>query len=81
MPLPERYAVHKLIVSQLRTGQNAKSTKDIDHASVLCAALAELHPGAIEEAVGALSRKLVKHFRKALPMAQARLAEVAPGVG
>ena len=39
------------MVSRLRTGRGAKSTKDVQQASVLCAALAELHPGAIEEAV------------------------------
>tara|TARA_R110002073_G_scaffold103264_1_gene233827 strand:+ start:2105 stop:3196 length:1092 start_codon:yes stop_codon:yes gene_type:complete len=78
VPLPERYAVHKLVVSQLRTGRGAKSTKDVDQASVLCAALAELHPGAVEEAVEALPRKMVKHFRKALPAAQKCLEDVAP---
>ena len=46
-------------------GRDAKSGKDVDQASVLCAALAELHPGAIEEAVEALPRKMAKHFRKA----------------
>lgn len=78
VPLPERYAVHKLVVSQLRTGRGAKSSKDVDQASVLCAALAELHPGAIEDAIGALPRTMAKHFRKALPAAQRRLQEVAP---
>lgn len=78
VPLPEHYAVHKLIVSQLRTGRGAKSTKDVDQATVLCAALAELHPGAIEEAVEALPKKMAKHFQKALPTAQAKLAELSP---
>ena len=78
VPLPERYAVHKLVVSQLRTGRGAKSGKDIEQASVLCAALAELHPGAIEDAVCALPRKMAKHFRKALPAAKKHLETVAP---
>lgn len=78
VPLPERYAVHKLVVSQLRTGRGAKSSKDIDQASTLCAALAELHPGAIEDAVNALPRKMAKHFRKALPAVQKRLEAAAP---
>lgn len=50
VPLPERFAIHKLIVSQLRTGRQAKSRKDIHQAAVLCAALAEDHPGAIIDA-------------------------------
>jgi hypothetical protein len=78
IPIPERFAVHKLVVSQLRTGRAVKSIKDIDQASVLCAALAELFPGAIQEAVEALSRKMSKHFRKALPAARERLEAAAP---
>jgi len=78
VPLPERYAVHKLVVSQLRTGRGAKSRKDVNQASVLCAALAELHPRAIEDAVSALPRKMAKHFRNALPAAKKHLETVAP---
>ncbi len=78
VPLPERYAVHKLVVSQLRTGRGAKSVKDIDQACVLCAALAELHPGAIDEAVSALPRRMVRHFKKALPTAKKYLEARAP---
>ena len=70
--------MHKLVVSQLRTGRGVKSGKDADQASVLCAALAELHPGAIRDAVAALSKKMAKHFRKALPNARKRLEGIAP---
>lgn len=78
IPVPERFAVHKLVVSQLRTGREAKSIKDIDQASVLCAALADLYPGAVQDAVEALSKKMLKHFRRALPAARKRLEEDAP---
>jgi len=78
VPLPERFAVHKLVVSQLRTGRGAKSMKDVQQASVLCGALAELHPGAIDDAVEALPKKMAKHFRKALPAARAILEELSP---
>jgi hypothetical protein len=78
IPIPERFAVHKLVVSQLRTGRAAKSAKDIDQASILCAALAELYPGAIQDAVEALSTKMTRHFRKALPAAGRRLQEAEP---
>lgn len=77
VPLPERYAVHKLVVSQVRTGRTAKGAKDVEQASVLCAALADLHPGAIEEAVASLPKKMAKHFRKALRSAEPLLKELA----
>ncbi len=48
VPLPERFAVHKLIVSRLRVGRDTKSDKDVFQASVLCAVLADSHPGALE---------------------------------
>ena len=50
VPVPERFALHKLIVSQLRTGRSEKSRKDLQQAAVLIAALGELIPGALEEA-------------------------------
>lgn len=78
VPLPERFAVHKFVVSELRTGRAAKSAKDIEQASVLCAALASLFPGAIEEAVADLSKKMAKHFRKALRSARPLLETAAP---
>ncbi|MBW7901617.1 MAG: hypothetical protein H3C26_09080 [Rhodocyclaceae bacterium] len=51
IPVPERFAVHKLAVSQLRTNRNAKSEKDVFQAAVILAALGERFPGAIESAV------------------------------
>jgi len=54
VPVVERFAVHKLVVSQLRTNRNAKTEKDIHQASVLLAALGERYPGAIEAAVNDL---------------------------
>ena len=78
VPLPERYAVHKLVVSQLRTGHGAKSTKDVHQAIVLCAALADLYPGAIEESIAALSTRMKKHFRNALRSVRSRLEHAAP---
>ncbi len=54
VPLPERLALHKVLVSRLRTGRSAKSQKDLDQAAVLLAALAELHPGAVVAAAAAL---------------------------
>lgn len=53
VPAPERYALHKLLVSQTRTldamGQ-AKAEKDIQQASALIAVLAELRPDDLADA-------------------------------
>lgn len=70
VPLPERFAVHKLIVSQLRRGREAKSDKDIFQACVLCAALAESHPGSIESAAHQLPVRSRKHFKRSLAIAR-----------
>jgi hypothetical protein len=74
VPLPERFAVHKLIVSRLRTGRDAKADGDIFQASVLCAALADNHPHAIESAVSRVPRRARKYFKSALESAR-RLLE------
>jgi hypothetical protein len=65
-PLPERFAVHKLLVSRLRAGRDAKSARDVHQAAVLCAALAEGHPGALEAAVAEVPRRAKRHLRSAL---------------
>lgn len=45
VPRPERYALHKLIVSQRRTGANrSKSAKDIDQAAALIRVLGDGSP-------------------------------------
>lgn len=51
IPVAERFAIHKLLVSQLRTQRDAKSEKDVFQAAVVLAALGEKFPGAIEMAV------------------------------
>lgn len=40
IPMPERYAVHKLVVSELRTGRSAKSARDLRQAAILPACFA-----------------------------------------
>jgi hypothetical protein len=75
VPLPERFAVHKLVVSRLRAGREAKSTKDVLQACVLCAALAETHPGAIEAAVAAIPQRARRHLAPALRAARPLLKD------
>ena len=69
VPLPERYAVHKLMVSQLRAKTSAKPEKDLRQAAILIDALAERFPGAVEDALKAVPKsasKFIKLGKKAL---------------
>ena len=66
VPLPERFAVHKLVVSELRRGRDAKVYKDRGQAIILCAVLGERYPGAIRSAVEELPRRAAKYFQRAL---------------
>lgn len=74
VPVPERFAVHKLLVSQRRTGQDAKAKKDLAQAAALCAALSDAHPGAIESALAAAPRSARKFIRGGIAAARALLA-------
>jgi hypothetical protein len=66
VPLPERFAIHKLIVSRLRIGRDAKSAKDVHQAAILCAALADTHSGALEAALANVPRRARRHLEPAL---------------
>lgn len=78
VPVPERLAIHKLVVSTLRSGRDAKVLKDRTQALVLCAALAELHPGALESAVKEVPRRTVKHLRRGIDSIRDTLEENHP---
>jgi len=73
VPLPERFAIHKLIVSQLRTNRDAKREKDIDQAAILLAVVGEKYSGAIETAVLALPVSARKYLIRAMAAALKRL--------
>lgn len=75
IPVAERFAIHKMMVSQLRTNREAKTDKDLYQAAVLIAALGELYPGAIDTAVNDTPVSARKYLKKALPLVTARLAE------
>ena len=69
VPVPERYAVHKLMVSQLRDKTSSKPEKDLRQAAVLIEVLSERFPGAVEDALKAVPKsaaKLIKLAKKAL---------------
>ena len=65
VPVPERYAIHKLIVSQLRAKSSSKPGKDLDQAATLIEAVVERFPGAIERALAAVPKSAVKHVQRA----------------
>lgn len=66
VPTPERLAVHKLVVSQLRSKASAKPENDLRQAATLIEALAERFPKAVEEAVGALPKSAVRYAGRAV---------------
>lgn len=65
VPTVERFALHKLLVSQLRRGRDAKADRDLHQSAILLAVLADKHPGAIEEAAAALPRAAYRHVQRA----------------
>lgn len=73
VPVPERFALHKLIVAQLRVGRTEKSRKDLRQAGVLIAAMGELFSGSLEEAFRKTATSSRKHIRKSLEMIRASL--------
>jgi len=66
VPVPERYAIQKLLVSQLRTRSGGKPGKDLLQAATIIEAVAERFPGAVEKALTAVPKSAVKHVRPAI---------------
>jgi hypothetical protein len=77
VPTAERYAAHKLVVSQLRGSGDAKSGKDLQQAAVLVDALADRFPGATSDAVDALPKSARRAFRRGLKALRAHLPRTA----
>lgn len=74
VPTPERFALHKLIVSRLRKGRSEKSLKDLRQAAALIAALGELHPGALREAHERTPVSMRSNIRRSVEMIREPLA-------
>jgi hypothetical protein len=66
VPAPERYALHKLIVSRLRRPGSDKGLKDLRQAAILIAAVGETDPGALAQAYGRTPRSTRSRIRKSL---------------
>jgi hypothetical protein len=65
VPAPERLAVHKLVVSQLRSTASVKPAKDLRQAATLIEVLADQFPNAVEEALGDLPKSAVRYAARA----------------
>ncbi|MEO0882763.1 MAG: GSU2403 family nucleotidyltransferase fold protein [Pseudomonadota bacterium] len=77
IPAPERYAIHKLIVSSRRRGPGrAKATKDLTQARLLIEALSEQRPAELKVAYKE-ARDTGPAWREALDVALKRDAEIA----
>src|ERR1700722_7514710 len=77
VPVPERYAIHKLIVSQLRNKTSSKPEKDLRQAAALIEALVERYPGAIEDAASAVPKSAVRHIARAIKALEQHLPTTA----
>ncbi len=73
IPRPERLALHKMLVSQLRVATSDKRTKDVEQASVLVAMLAEQSPSALAEAFAAVPRAVRAKTQRGAEQVLARL--------
>jgi hypothetical protein len=75
VPRPERYCVHKLVVSQLRAKTGAaKDERDLDQATLLAEVLEERFPGLVEETTQALGRPALRLAVKGARVAAGRTA-------
>lgn len=88
VPDPARFAIHKILVSRLRTNMLIKSQKDVQQACVLLAMLGEHRSGDIELACSDLPKSARTLVRRALPEVQrtleaheGALAEFEEGLG
>ena len=75
VPLAEKFALHKLLVAQMRVGRGEKSRKDMQQAAILIAALGDLHPGAVEEAFAKTPVSARSRIRKSLAEVRPLLSE------
>jgi hypothetical protein len=84
IPRPERYAIHKLIVAQRRSGPaRAKAVKDLAQAHALIAVLIEDRPRELEEAyqtaldTGAKWREAIQRSLKQRPEMKALISSLS----
>jgi hypothetical protein len=79
VPLAERFALHKLVVAQLRTARSQKGMRDQQQAAILIAALGDLHPGTLVAAYAGTPTAVRKHIRMGLRQIRETLAKQPRG--
>jgi hypothetical protein len=77
VPVPERYAIHKLIVSQLRAKVSGKPAKDLQQAAVLLEVVADQFPGAVQEALATVPKSASKYIKLGIAALERHLPESA----
>lgn len=80
VPVPERYAIHKLMVSQLRGTASSKAAKDLRQAATLLEAVVARFPGAVEDALSAVPKSAGQCLRRAIPALKRHLPASAEAV-
>lgn len=73
VPVPHRMALHKLLISQLRSTQSSKSAKDLDQGCVLLAAVGDSDSQAIIEAAAGIPASARRHILRTAPVIRERL--------
>ena len=79
-PTPERFALHKLLVSQLRGAGALKGRKDLTQAATLLAVLSERSPGAITDAFERLPLSAITSVKAAIIALSELLGDTHPRV-
>jgi hypothetical protein len=75
VPSPARYALHKLYSSQRRGSQHGKSSRDLDQAAVLVAALEAEMPGLLADAAKHIPSRARSSIKRGAAAALRRLAD------
>ncbi len=78
VPVPHRMALHKLLISQLRSTQSSKSMKDLDQGCVLLATVGDSDSQAIIEAAAAIPASARRSILKTAPVVRERLGDHHP---
>jgi hypothetical protein len=73
LPRPERFACHKMLVSQIRHETSEKAPKDVEQAATLVAILAEAAPESLEAAFASIPRGARTKTRQGARRVAARL--------
>lgn len=78
VPVPHRMALHKLLISQLRSTSSPKSSKDFDQGCALLAAIGDIDPQAIIDAGNAIPSSVRRHILATAPRVKTRLEKYHP---